>query len=153
MMAAIRLVRSGLGEDAGLKKTQTEVPWLRASPLISLVVFLYFAQFCSVISCFVLSCFVLCLVQVRRLHGFDVSKEMVRKVLEEASDSSDDDEAARAAALDAKRKKREEDAAAAAKLKLENLVNEGELTRPFNRCNSSSLVVKVRLAWRGSGPV
>jgi hypothetical protein len=121
MMAAIRLVRSGLGEDAGLKKTQTEVPWLRASSLISLVVFLCFAQFCSVISCFVL-----CLAQVRRLHGFDVSKEMVRKVVEEAPDSSDDDEAARAAALDAKRKKREEEAAAAAKLKLENLVNEGE---------------------------
>jgi hypothetical protein len=91
-------------------------------------------------------------VQVRRLHGFDVSKEMVRKVVEEAPDSSDDDEAARAAALDAKRKKREEEAAAAAKLKLENLVNEGEQTRPFDRCNSLSRV-KVRLAWRGSGPV
>jgi hypothetical protein len=143
MMAAIRLVRSGLGEDAGLKKTQTEVPQRRASSLISRVALLCLCFFCFVLFCFVLFCFVLfrfvlfvlCLVQVRRLHGFDVSKEMVRKVVEEAPDSSDDDEAARAAALDAKRKKREEEAAAAAKLKLENLVNEGKQTRPFDSCN------------------
>jgi hypothetical protein len=64
---------------------------------------------------------------VRRLHGYDVSKELVRKVVEQdaAGSSSDDDEAAREAAAEAKRKKREEDAAAAAKLKLENLINEG----------------------------
>jgi hypothetical protein len=48
MMAAIRLVRSGLGEDAGLKKTQTEVPWLRASSLISLVASLCFVLLCLV---------------------------------------------------------------------------------------------------------
>ena len=102
-------------------------------------------MFCFVLFRFV---FVLCLAQVRRLHGFDVSKEMVRKVVEEAPDSSDDDEAARAAALDAKRKKREEEAAAAAKLKLENLVNEGKQTPlmilatdfPFDSCNSLSRV-------------
>jgi hypothetical protein len=29
MVAAIRLVRAELGNDAGLKKTQTEVKWLR----------------------------------------------------------------------------------------------------------------------------
>jgi hypothetical protein len=128
MIAAIRLVRSVLGDEAGLKKTQTEV--------LGLAKFTF--CFCFVLVCFFLFFFVLSCMQVRRLHGFDVSKDMVRKVVEEAkaADSSGDDEAARAAAADAKRKKREEDAAAASKLKLENLVNEGKRARAFNRSDS-----------------
>ncbi len=77
--------------------------------------------------------------QVRRLHGFDVSKELVRRVVEQdaAGSSSSDDEAAREAAAEAKRKKREEDAAAAAKLKLENLISEGKTARSaFEKCSS-----------------
>jgi hypothetical protein len=76
--------------------------------------------------------------QVRRLHGFDVSKELLRRVVEDAAAaaSNDEDEAARAAAAAEKQKKREEDAAAAAKLKLENLVNEGECCAPFSHRSS-----------------
>ena len=114
-MAAIRLVRASLGDDAGLKKTQTEV--LSFSLRLKLNVECIWLCFC----------FVLFLEQVRRLHGYDVSKELVRRVIEEAAaaSSSDEDEAAAAAAA-AKQKKREEDAAAAAKLKLENLIDQGE---------------------------
>ena len=90
--------------------------------------------------------------QVRRLHGFDVSKELVRRVVEEASAaaSNEEDEAVRAAAAAAKQKKREEDAAAAAKLKLENLINEGECSPLFH--NAAQLQIQAKRVSPGSGP-